>query len=453
MPIWQYLNRTEKGARADICAHRRYGKDDICLHWGAVASQKRVGTYWHMLPEAAQARKAIWDAVNPRTGKRRIDEAFPHALRATTRDTDMLIRFKNGSTWQVLGSDNYNSFVGSPPIGVTFSEWSLANPMGWSYVRPILLENGGWALFLWTPRGRNHATRAFEARQKDPEWFTRRVPATATSVFTPEQLEKERQEMITEAGSKQEGEALFRTEYLVDFDAPVPGSYYAENIEELTSMGRIGNYPYIPGLPVYTAWDLGVDDYTAIWFFQKIATRMKKRYRFIRYYETQGLGFEDISRSKPGIVTEAFSGTMAWKFGCHYLPHDVEVRELGAKGRARRFILGQLGVKPIRTGVPRDLDESLPVVRKFLKMCEFDESGCEAGIEHLKQYRKKWNKTLGAYTGELPDEHCHGSDAIREAAMNAGLPADKEIKISRDPDDRWAKLRKKAKGPTSWKTA
>jgi phage terminase large subunit len=82
-------------------------------------------------------------------------------MREATRETDMLIRFKNGSTWQVVGSDNYNSLVGSPPVGVIFSEWSLAKPDAWTYLRPILAENGGWAVFIWTPRGRNHATRAF----------------------------------------------------------------------------------------------------------------------------------------------------------------------------------------------------------------------------------------------------------------------------------------------------
>jgi phage terminase large subunit len=58
-------------------------------------------SYWHCLPEYAQARKALWTAVNPHTGKRRIDEAFPHDLRDSTNDNEMFIRFKNGSTWQV----------------------------------------------------------------------------------------------------------------------------------------------------------------------------------------------------------------------------------------------------------------------------------------------------------------------------------------------------------------
>jgi len=128
LKLWRYLARG--GLRADVAAHRRWGKDEVALNWASVASVARVGGYWHLLPEASQGRKAIWDAVNPHTGRRRIDEAFPHKLRAATRDADMMIRFRNGSTWQVCGSDNYNSLVGSPPVGVVFSEWALANAGG-----------------------------------------------------------------------------------------------------------------------------------------------------------------------------------------------------------------------------------------------------------------------------------------------------------------------------------
>ena len=110
--LWRYLERG--GKRAIAIWHRRSGKDDVALHRMAVAMHERVGTYWHLLPEAAQARKAIWDAVNPMTGKRRIDEAFPEAIRNTTRDNEMFMRLANASTYQVVGSDNFNSLVGSP---------------------------------------------------------------------------------------------------------------------------------------------------------------------------------------------------------------------------------------------------------------------------------------------------------------------------------------------------
>jgi len=115
------------------------------LHWAATQCIERPATYWHMLPAYSQGRKAIWTAVNPHTGKRRIDEAFPHELRANTNEQEMFIRFKTGATWQVLDSDRYDAAVGSPPAGITFSEWALSNPAAWAYLAPILIENGGWA--------------------------------------------------------------------------------------------------------------------------------------------------------------------------------------------------------------------------------------------------------------------------------------------------------------------
>jgi hypothetical protein len=147
-PLWRYL--IGGGKRADVAAHRRWGKDDVALHWTASAAMEKPGVYWHLLPEAGQARKAIWDAVNPHTGRKRIDEAFPKAIRARTRDHEMQIELTSGSVWQVLGSDNYDSLVGAPPVGVVFSEWALAKPDAWTYLRPILAENDGWAVFLWT---------------------------------------------------------------------------------------------------------------------------------------------------------------------------------------------------------------------------------------------------------------------------------------------------------------
>lgn len=443
--MWAYLERG--GTRVDVVAHRRWGKDDVSLHWTAVAMHQRVGVYWHMLPEAAQARKAIWEAVNPRTGKRRIDEAFPKELRATTRDQDMFIRFKNGSTWQVLGSDNYDSFVGSPPIGVIFSEWALARPAGWNYVRPILLENGGWAVFIWTPRGRNHATRAFEARERDPEWYTTRMAAgkivgkkdngkpifkCLTPVFTEAQLEKELQDLIDEAGSVQEGTAIFNSEYLVDFDAAVPGSYLGTQMQEAQTSGRITQVKHDPLFKVSTCWDLGIDDYTAIWWFQRVAP---DRFNLINYYETSDLGFGDDGQQK-GIVSEAFKDPKkrAYSYDLHYQPHDIAVRELGAGGRSRRATLAQLGIKPIRTGIPRDAEEGVNAMRRLLPYCWFDADNCQAGIDHLKQYAKRFNRSLGVFTGELHDEHSHAAHAFREAAVNAKLPETKRSFFNPNPD-------------------
>ena len=462
MGIWNYLERG--GKRLDVVAHRRFGKDDISLHWAATAAHQKVGTYWHMLPQAAQARKAIWDAVNPRTGKRRIDEAFPKELRAATREQEMMIVFKNGSTWQVLGSDNYDSYVGSPPIGVVFSEWSLAKPAAWAYVRPILLENGGTAIFIWTPRGRNHATRAFEARERDPSWYTARIPTChidatdyskaqrslldpnmtmCTAVFTREQMLQELRELVEEAGSPTEGLAKFCSEYLVDFDSAVPGAYYATELQAAHTAGRVGDFPYDPKILVDTAWDLGIDDYTAIWFFQRFANKV----RFIDYYEVSDVGLDTIV--KEGLNNPR---SMHYKYGMHYLPHDVMVREIGAGGQTRKATLHKLGLGTIRVGVARDPEERISAVRRLIPFMEFNADTTQTGLDHVKQYRKRWNQSLGVFVGPLHDEHSHAADAMGEAAINAKIRAMPVEEKDDRPPSRWEQIFNKARNPQpSWK--
>lgn len=411
--LWEKL---QKGAlRADVVAHRRWGKDEVALHWAAAAASEAAGNYWHMLPQAEQGRKAIWTAVNPHTGVRRIDEAFPPQVRAATHDSEMRIVLRNGAVWQVVGSDNYNSLVGSPPRGLVMSEWALAKPEAWEFLRPILKENGGWAVFLWTPRGRGHATRAFEARAKDPAWYCLKSPATATDVFTPEQLAQERAELVAELGSPDEGEARFASEYLVDFDAAAPGAYYAGLLGDAERAGRIGAVPADPALKVDTAWDLGIDDYTAIWFFQQVGREV----RVIDYYETGGLGLAD-------VVRQAISGKPhVW--GTHYLPHDVMVRELGT-GRSRRDTLASLGLARIEPGAATDPDERINAARLMIPMCWFDAQRCATGLDRLRAYRKRWNRTTRSYSGPLHDQASHGADAFGEFALQRRLAAAPETR-------------------------
>jgi len=227
-----------------------------------------------MLPEATQARKAIWSAVNPRTGLRRIDEAFPSEIIARKLENEMLIEFVNGSTWQLVGSDNYNSLVGSPPIGLVFSEFALSDPAAWSYLRPILRENGGWCLFISTPRGRNHFSTFYEEARTDPEWFAELLPATETSVFSPEDLDTERRELIREFGADQ-GEAIYNQEYLCSFQAGLIGAYYGREMERAEQEGRICNVPYDPRVPVHTSWDLGIHDTMVCWCIQLVGKEVR----------------------------------------------------------------------------------------------------------------------------------------------------------------------------------
>lgn len=408
--LWEYLERG--GKRAVAIWHRRAGKDEVCLHWSAIAAHMRVGVYWHMLPEAAQARKAVWDAVNPHSGQRRLNEAFPRELRESTRETDMAIRFTNGSLWQLVGSDNYNSLVGSPPVGVVFSEFALADPSAWGYLRPILAENGGWALFITTPRGRNHAATFYEAARHDDTWFAEQLDALHTGVFTPEQLEIEHRELIREYGPD-DGDARYRQEYLVSFDAGVMGSYYGSLMEAAEKERRITRVPWEPTYPVHTAWDLGIGDATAIWCVQVVGREV----HCIDYIENSGVGLDWYVRELD---------KRPWKWGEHVLPHDADARELGT-GVSRIETLRNLGFH--RTQVlPRQAPEDgINAVRMMLPRCFFDADKCARGISALQNYRRQWNEALRTYSDRpLHDWASHGADAFRALALgnlrNAGAP-------------------------------
>jgi hypothetical protein len=129
---------------------------------------ERVGTYWHLFPYQTQARKAIWNGIDSK-GRKILDQVFPHEIRKRTSSQEMLIELVNGSTWQLAGSDNYDSLVGSNPVGVVFSEWSLCDA-----------ENDGWASFIYTPRGKNHGWSLYNMARKNKDWYCENLTVNET---------------------------------------------------------------------------------------------------------------------------------------------------------------------------------------------------------------------------------------------------------------------------------
>ena len=403
-PVWDYLSRG--GKRACLIWHRRSGKDDLALNWAAVASQRRIGDYWHMLPEQSQARKAIWDAVSPHTGERRIDQAFPPYMRERTRDADMMIRFTNGSTWRLVGSDNYNSLVGSTPAGIVFSEWALADPKADAFLRPMLAESKGWAIYITTPRGSNHALATYNLARHDPNWFAEILAADDTSVFTEAQLANELREYQKLYGVD-DGRALFNQEYHCSFEGAFVGAYYGAYLTRAMREGRIGSVPIDRTLPVHTAWDLGISDATAIWFIQ----RAGREFRLIDYHEGSGVGLDEYAR-----ILEERQKLHRWVYGKHYFPHDVSHRELGNQGKSRIDTLKTLGLVPVVVD-QSNVNDGINAVRQLLDQCWIDEKRCERGLQALRAYRREWSDKLQTFRdAPLHDSASHGADALRTFA-------------------------------------
>jgi phage terminase large subunit len=417
--LWNYLQAG--GTRAVARWHRRSGKDDVFLHHTACSAHERTGNYWYMLPEYSQARKSMWEAINPHTGKRRIDEAFPHEIRATTREQEMSIVFHCGSTFQLVGSDNYNSLVGSPPIGLVFSEYALSDPSSWGYLMPILEENGGWVGFNSTPRGKNHFKNMCDFAAKEPGWFYEALRADQTGVFSPEALQKILRELQSLHGDEF-GKALYNQEYFVSFDAAIPGSIWGDCIEKAEAERRITVVPLDKTFPVHTAFDLGRTDDTAIWFFQVTGGQV----RIIDYHASNLKDitfYGDILRgsyqpSDSAEVRALKARTKTYTYGTHWLPHDARPRTLAAGGKSmlQQFNETKVGRFAI---VPRlDKQEGIQAARATFPRCWFDAENCKDGLEALRQYHREWDAELKMFSDHpAHDWSSHGADAFRYLSL------------------------------------
>jgi hypothetical protein len=195
--------------------HRRAGKDKTLLNIMVKEMFKRKGTYYYFFPFKIQARAVIWNGMGedgfPFMGH------FPEEVVARKLDQEMRVELKNGSAFQLIGTDDIDRIVGTNPVGCIYSEYALQKPEAWDYIRPILRQNNGWALFNYTPRGMNHGWDLYQLAKANNDWFCELLnildtkKPDGTPVLTEEDIEKERAEGMSEA--------MIRQEYYCDFMA------------------------------------------------------------------------------------------------------------------------------------------------------------------------------------------------------------------------------------------
>jgi phage terminase large subunit len=399
LPLWEAFDSGIK--RFLLVWHRRAGKDKCCLNLMARATQERVGTYYYFLPTYSQGKKIIWDGMDFE-GYRFLHH-FPKELIESMNQTEMKIRMTNGSLFQIIGSDNIDSIVGTNPVGVVFSEYSLQDPQAWDFIRPILSENRGWALFNGTPRGRvNHLHKLYEAVRNNPDWFVNVSGIDVTHALTEEQVQQER-----ESGMDEE---LIQQEFYCSFEAGMSGAYYYAQMNKMYEEGRITRVPYDPILPVDTWWDIGIGDSTSIIFTQTV--RGAREIRIIDYYETSGESLHFFAK----LLDE-----MEYVYGEHIAPHDIEVREMGT-GKSRLEIARTLGLN-FKVARRLPLDDGIHAVRMMLPLVWIDEKKCARLIDALLNYRKVYDLKMLEYKSRpLHDWSSHPADAMRAGAVGRRNP-------------------------------
>jgi len=408
-PLHSHL--AKGGTRAIEIAHRcRWGKDEIALISTCELAHKRIGSYWHALPEYAQARRALWTSVNPHTGKRRMDEIFPDEIVESRNEQEMFIRLKCQSTWQLIGSDRFDKTVGSGPAGIVYSEWALANPSAWAYHRPMLEENGGWALFISTPRGRNHCKDMYDMAVRSPKWFAEVSTIHDTKALSEEQLEESLAEYVSLYG-EDEGRAFFSQEYECSFNAAILGAYYAREMLAVRSEGRIAEVEALPGVPVMTAWDIGVRDDTSIWWWQTSGTQV-----VLLDCHSENHGHLETFAELDHAKRQEF-GWPRDKNTIDWVPHDAMVREWGTTGgRTRLETMRILGLNPRLCPNIRKLD-GINSVRRTLPRAVFHPR-CEIGISALEQYHRDYDEEKKVFRqDDAHDWSSHLADSFRYMSL------------------------------------
>ena len=391
-----------------IVAHRRFGKTVLgiseLLH-AAAETKRKAARYAYLAPFLRQAKAVVWDMLKDQA------RAFKDVR---FHEGELRCDLKNGARVSLCGADDPDSLRGLYFDGVVLDEFQQMDPRVWSEViRPALADRKGWALVTGTPMGRNALWQLYERAKTAPDWLAALYRASETDALPAEELAAARAVMSEEE---------YAQEFECSFDAAIRGAYYGKLIAQAEAERRIARVPHEPNLLVHTAWDLGVGDATAIWFYQ----RLRREIRLIDYEEASGAGLDHYAR-----LLQA----KGYAYGEHVLPHDARVQELGS-GKTRVETLTSLGIRPRVLSAHR-VEDGVNAARLLLPRCWFDAEKCARGLEALRHYRSEWDERRQAFRERpLHDWSSHAADAFRYLAM--GLREGQEERMPKIAyDDRW----------------
>ena len=395
-PLQAQLHREVKRFNV-LVAHRRFGKTvwavneliDQCLR-----CPKPDPRYAYIAPFFNQAKDIAWEYL------KRYTAPIPGA---TPNESELRVDLPGGRRIRLYGADNADRMRGIYLDGVVLDEPAQMEPRVWSeIIRPALADREGWAVFIGTPMGRNAFHDRYETAKGDPAWRASLFRASETGIIPQAELDAARRDMTPEQ---------YEQEFECSFEAAIVGAYYGRELAAAEKDKRITSVPWEPRSQVWTAWDLGIGDSTAIWFAQQVGNEV----RIIDFIENSGVA---LSWYAAEIHERRQRG---WVFAEHLLPHDAEARELGT-GKSRMETLDGLGIRGKL--LPADkVDDGISAARMLLPRCWFDAERCRRGLEALRQYRTEWDDKRKVFRDRpLHDWTSHAADAFRYLAMGLRAP-------------------------------
>ena len=376
---------------ACMVAHRRAGKTVACimdLVDAGLRCSKPNPRFAYIAPHYNQAKDVAWTYLKQYTA------ALPGVGH---NESELRVDLPNGARVRLYGADNYDRLRGVYFDGVIMDEYGDMDPRAWpEVIRPALSDRQGWATFIGTPKGQNDFYEILERAKTAPDWYWLILRASETGIVPASELLDARATMTADQ---------YAQEYECSFEAAIKGAYYGAEMDALNRQGRIRSVPWEPTIPVFTAWDLGINDATVVWFAQTAGNEI----RIIDHLAVTGQSLTETARavlSKPYVYAK------------HYLPHDVEVREL-MTAKSRRDTLETLGLRPIYPGAQASVMDGINAVKIMLPRCVFDAEKCKDGINALRHYRSEFDDKRKTFRATpLHDWSSHDADAFRELAVN-----------------------------------
>jgi phage terminase large subunit len=382
-----FHERTERFAIG--VAHRRCGKTVACINdkiKRAITTDKQNYRAAYLAPYLKQAKDVAWEYL----------KRYSHPIQGKApNESELYVELLNGARIKIYGADNPDALRGGYLDDVTLDEYADMYPGIWgTIIRPMLADRIGTATFIGTPKGRNAFCELYERAQDDPEWHTFMMRASETRVLAPTELIAAQREMTPEE---------YAQEFECSFDAAIKGAYFGKEMAEADRQGRITDVLHEPDLPVYTSWDLGIGDATAIWFWQVLGPEI----RVIDFYEATGESIEHYAKvlaSKP------------YRYAHDFVPHDARVRELGT-GRTRIETMMGLKLKPKLVPNHKVMD-GINALRVLFPRIWWDRMACKEGLECLRQYRADYDEKARTFR-DAPkhDWTSHAADSARYMAM------------------------------------
>lgn len=343
----------------------------------ALASKKERPQYAYIAPLFVQAKQIAWEYL----------KQYGEQVIAKKNESELYVELINGARVYLFGADNPDRLRGLYLDGVVLDEYGdMKERLFAEVIRPALADRMGWAVFIGTPKGENAFFDLAELAKSSDDWFFMCLKASQSGLLNEEEI-RDMKRIMTEDQAAQELEC--------SFSAAIQGAVYAKWIDDDKLIEGI----YDPLLKVNTAWDLGFDDSTAIWFWQSVGNEV----RVIDCYENS---IESIDHYCDYIKS------LPYDYDKHYVPHDAKNKLLAAGGRS---ILEQMRDHKIMASVVSATSQQNQIesTRFILGRTWFDPVKCKDGLRALRQYQFQYDENMNTYRSKPKhDWSSHYADAF-----------------------------------------